>query len=139
MAEDSLEQATDEAEPAKGSLAWIHKYNMGSPIFGDPDAMNNTRSFNKDLFPSMETVKVMLDGEEEEVMIDPEWGPLILQIDQTARIDNTIRDGASWRKMTSSQRKTRIHITAKKNKAMREKVFDYCMAKDWGLPNGYVN
>merc|ERR1712046_453133 len=106
--------------PAKGTLAWIHRHNMGSPIFGDPDAMINTRSVDAEMFDSFEKVSIDVGGELEDVLLDATWGPLVLQPDGSGRFMEFSRNHAAWRQRTSTDQNTRIQMVAKMNRRTRQ-------------------
>mmetsp|Transcript_31956 Transcript_31956/g.58284 ORF Transcript_31956/g.58284 Transcript_31956/m.58284 type:complete len:137 (+) Transcript_31956:56-466(+) len=112
----------EEEMPKKGTLAWIHKYNQGSPVFGDPDNMINTRTADKETLDSFESVTVMIDGEPEEVYVDPDYGPLKLQLDGTARSEIIARNQQYWKWKTSTMRATDIAVCAKVNRQIKEKI-----------------
>merc|ERR1719482_234418 len=98
---------------------------MGSPVFGDPDAMINTRTVEKEMFDSYEKVSIALpDGSIEEVMLDSTWGPLILQENGNAVFPTFSRNHAPWRMRTNTDQNARIHVAAKQNKRTKERILE---------------
>mmetsp|Transcript_65146 Transcript_65146/g.146958 ORF Transcript_65146/g.146958 Transcript_65146/m.146958 type:complete len:134 (+) Transcript_65146:142-543(+) len=84
-------------------------------------------------YQNVETMKVDIEGMEEEVTIDPYWGVLALQPDGSFRahtVEFNITGGTqswgqlskkSWQQMTSTEQKITIYRVAKMNKRLRER------------------
>mmetsp|Transcript_85873 Transcript_85873/g.148700 ORF Transcript_85873/g.148700 Transcript_85873/m.148700 type:complete len:127 (+) Transcript_85873:103-483(+) len=122
----------EEDMPEKGSLAWIHKHNQGSPVFGDPDNMINTMTIKPEAFDAFQTVSVMVKGEPEEVMVDDNFGPLNLQMNGDALFQELIRDKKLWKNYSSTEKAVGIETAAKRNRQIKERRLEKMIEVQWG-------
>ncbi|CAE7776802.1 unnamed protein product [Symbiodinium sp. CCMP2592] len=82
------------------------------------------------LYDGLKLVMVPVNEEEEEVQMDPEKGPLVLQLDGTLTHLQTVRGIAGggqigeklWPQMTSTEQTCALYICAKKNRYIKERL-----------------
>eukprot|EP00440_Ansanella_granifera_P076616 gb/GFBE01083135.1/.p1 GENE.gb/GFBE01083135.1/~~gb/GFBE01083135.1/.p1 ORF type:complete len:116 (+),score=26.60 gb/GFBE01083135.1/:1-348(+) len=93
----------------------------------------SSREFSKStLYEGLPSVLVKVGGEEEGVTIDTERGPMVLQLDGTVTSLQTVKGISAgfqsataekpWSQMSSTEQTVALHIAAKKNRYIRQRL-----------------
>lgn len=94
-------------------------------------AIHEPTGFSKsNLYDGLRSVVVHVGGSEEEVPMDPQRGPMVMQLDGTTTHLQTVRGICGggqvaeklWDQMTATEQTCALHICARKNRFIKAKL-----------------